>query len=94
MIDDEHITVSPYFESAFPAEAEKDTDATETSQEGKPKARVAAELLASGYLLQDQIVAKGLEYDGKYNVTSRLTGYLNYFQNNGKKGGDYGWIQG
>ncbi|KAI8335547.1 hypothetical protein BC941DRAFT_378180 [Chlamydoabsidia padenii] len=84
LIDDEHITVAPYFESAFPTENEKETDATETSQESKPKARIAAEILANGYLLQDQIVAKGLEYDGKYNVTSRLTGYLNYFQNNVK----------
>ncbi|CAO3589566.1 unnamed protein product [Absidia cylindrospora] len=86
LIDDEHITVAPYFESAFPAESEKEADATEsTTQEGKPKARIAAEILANGYLLQDQIVAKGLEYDGKYNVTSRLTGYLNYFQDNVKQ---------
>ncbi|CAO3598591.1 unnamed protein product [Absidia cylindrospora] len=86
LIDNEHITVSPYFESAIPAETEKEGDTHEiSSQEAKSKARIAAEILANGYLLQDQIVAKGLEYDGKYNVTSRLTGYLNYFQNNVKQ---------
>jgi hypothetical protein len=85
LIDDEHITVTPYFESSFPVtEAEKDVDGAETSQEAKPKSKIAAELLASGYHLQDQIVAKGLEYDGKYNVSSRLTGYLTYLQDNGK----------
>ncbi|KAI8092759.1 uncharacterized protein BX664DRAFT_328066 [Halteromyces radiatus] len=85
LIDNEHISVTPYFESAFPAETEKEVDAPEASQEAKPKARIAAEILANGYMLQDQIVSKGLEYDGKYNVTSRLTGYLNYFQNNVKQ---------
>ncbi|KAI8073007.1 hypothetical protein BC940DRAFT_290326 [Gongronella butleri] len=88
LIDNEHITVTPYFEAAFPAEAEKeiDTAATEsTAQEAKPKSRIAAEILANGYLLQDQIVAKGLEYDNKYNVSGRLTGYLSYLQNNVKQ---------
>ncbi|KAI9306084.1 hypothetical protein BJ944DRAFT_56455 [Cunninghamella echinulata] len=85
LIDNEHITVAPYFESAFPVEAEKEAEQNGASQESKPKARIAAEILASGYLLQDQIVAKGLEYDSKYNVTSRLTGYLSYFQNNVKQ---------
>ncbi|SAL96073.1 hypothetical protein [Absidia glauca] len=85
LIDNEHITVTPYFESSFPVtEAERDVDGAETSQEAKSKSKIAAELLASGYHLQDQIVAKGLEYDGKYNVTSRLTGYLTYLQNNVK----------
>ncbi|KAI8332887.1 hypothetical protein BC941DRAFT_435674 [Chlamydoabsidia padenii] len=86
LIDNEHITVTPYFESSFPVtDTEKEVEGAETSQEGKPKARIAAEILANGYLLQDQIVAKGLEYDEKYNVSSRLTGYLTYLQNNVKQ---------
>lgn len=85
LIDQDHITVAPYFESAFPVEAEKEADQSGTTQESKPKSRIAAEILANGYILQDQIVAKGLEYDSKYNVTSRLTGFLNVFQNNVKQ---------
>jgi hypothetical protein len=34
-------------------------------------------------MLQDHVVAKGLEYDNKYNVSSRLTGFLSSLQNNG-----------
>lgn len=36
-------------------------------------------------MLQDHVVAKGLEYDNKYNVSSRLTGFLSTLQSNGKK---------
>lgn len=35
-------------------------------------------------MLQDHVVAKGLEYDHKYNVSSRLTGFLASLQSNGK----------
>lgn len=34
-------------------------------------------------MLQDHVVAKGLEYDNKYNLSSRLTGFLNTLQTNG-----------
>lgn len=36
-------------------------------------------------MLQDHVVAKGLEYDNKYNVSSRLTGFLSSLQSNGKR---------
>lgn len=89
LIDDCHIVAEPYFSSAPPQETEKaatnQENATEsTTQEGKPKSRIAAEILANGYILQDQIVAKGLEYDNKYGLSSRLTGYLSSLQANGK----------
>ncbi|ORX60552.1 hypothetical protein DM01DRAFT_1365875 [Hesseltinella vesiculosa] len=86
LIDNEHITVTPYFESAFPADGEKEGDFVEGSaQESKAKSRIAAEILANGYLLHDHVVAKGLEYDSKYNVTGRLTGYLQYLHSNVKQ---------
>ncbi|KAI9243355.1 hypothetical protein BDA99DRAFT_530538 [Phascolomyces articulosus] len=87
LIDDCHITAAPYFSSATPSSEEEashtsEKEAEETSQEGKPKSRIAAEILANGYLLQDQIVAKGLEYDTKYGLSSRITGYLGMLQTN------------
>lgn len=87
LIDECHITATPYFDKhatteseAAPADNGKDAD----QQETKPKSRVAAEILANGYVLQDQIVAKGLEYDNKYGLSSRLQGYLGFLQSNGK----------
>ncbi|KAI7858407.1 hypothetical protein BDC45DRAFT_498277 [Circinella umbellata] len=88
LIDDCHITAAPYFSSATPVgEGEEaghtsEKEAEETSQEAKPKSRIAAEILANGYMLQDQIVAKGLEYDGKYGLSTRITGYLGMLQTN------------
>ena len=83
LIDDSHIIAAPYFESAASTNDEPETQ-PENTQETKPKARIAAEILANGYLLQDHIVAKGLEYDTKYNLSTRLTGYLQTLQSNGK----------
>ncbi|KAI8388621.1 uncharacterized protein BYT42DRAFT_611642 [Radiomyces spectabilis] len=85
LIDDSHITVNPYFEMSPAEEGEKKEETEQHErQETKPKSRIAAEILASGYILQDNIVAKGLEYDHKYNLSSRLTGYLTTLQTNVK----------
>jgi hypothetical protein len=86
LIDDSHIVASPYFDIPTTESNEKSPESPEQleTQEGKPKSRIAAEILANGYMLQDHVVAKGLEYDNKYNVSSRLTGFLNTLQSNGK----------
>ncbi|KAI9022303.1 hypothetical protein CLU79DRAFT_752103 [Phycomyces nitens] len=83
LIDDSHITAIPFFETT-PSDSEKEVDneGSEDHQEAKPKSRIAAEILAHGYLLQDHIVAKGLEYDSKYNLSTRLQGYLSTLQSN------------
>jgi hypothetical protein len=86
LIDDSHIVATPYFDVPASEQSEKGNDG-ETSehetQETKPKSRIAAEILANGYMLQDHVVAKGLEYDDKYNLTSRVTGILSTLQSNG-----------
>lgn len=82
LIDDSHIAVAPYFEASA-STADKEDE--ETTQEGKPKTRVIAELLAHGYMIQDQVVAKGLEYDKKYAVQSRFTSYLSGLQTRAKQ---------
>lgn len=85
MIDDSHIVAAPYFDLPTNG-AENDRSVGDNNeQESKPKSRIAAEILANGYILQDQVVAKGLEYDNKYNVSSRLTGFLSTLQNNVKQ---------
>lgn len=88
MIDECHISATPYFDALANEEKEEqanDGEANTTNQESKPKTRIVAEMLANGYLLQDQIVAKGLEYDSKYSISSRLTGYLASLQSNVKQ---------
>lgn len=83
MVDDSHISVGYFFEG-IPEAAERSVDSEqETTQETKPKSRIAAEILANGYMLQDHVVAKGLEYDNKYNLTTRFTGFLGSLQSNG-----------
>ncbi|KAI9249352.1 hypothetical protein EDC94DRAFT_624095 [Helicostylum pulchrum] len=83
LIDDCHIVATPYFESSS-EDKEIVEDNSTTSQESKPKSRIAAEILANGYILQDQVVAKGLEYDAKYSFSSRLTGYFTTLTSNVK----------
>lgn len=87
LIDDSHIIATPYFDIPTTESNEKSIDSPDhnETQEAKPKSRIAAEILANGYMLQDHVVAKGLEYDNKYNVSSRLTGFLSTLQNNVKQ---------
>ncbi|KAF1800290.1 hypothetical protein V8B55DRAFT_1546084 [Mucor lusitanicus] len=89
LIDESHIVASPYFDipSSTLGDNERSVDSPEQNetQEGKPKSRIAAEILANGYMLQDHVVAKGLEYDNKYNVSSRLTGFLSSLQSSAKQ---------
>jgi hypothetical protein len=86
LIDDSHISASPYFDipSAAGENTDRSIDSEQETQEAKPKSRIAAEILANGYLLQDHVVAKGLEYDNKYNVSGRFTSFLSTLQSNGK----------
>ncbi|GAA5803533.1 hypothetical protein EDC94DRAFT_611134 [Helicostylum pulchrum] len=86
LIDDSHIIASPYFDIPTTESTERSVDSSDPeTQETKPKSRIAAEILANGYMLQDHVVAKGLEYDNKYNVSSRLTGFLSTLQSNVKQ---------
>ncbi|KAI9365805.1 hypothetical protein BD770DRAFT_433243 [Pilaira anomala] len=88
LIDECHIVATPYFESTTSTEEKEVSDnedqATATTQESKAKSRIAAEILANGYILQDQVVAKGLEYDSKYSLSTRLTGYFTALTSNVK----------
>ncbi|GAN08812.1 vip1 [Mucor ambiguus] len=96
LIDDCHIVATPYFESAAITASNTTTSAAEdkevaendantTAQEAKAKSRIVAEMLANGYILQDQVVAKGLEYDSKYSLSSRLTSYFTTLTSNVKQ---------
>ncbi|KAG1457074.1 hypothetical protein G6F56_006691 [Rhizopus delemar] len=95
LVDDSHITASPYFDIPS-SENERSVDANNAeqneAQEAKPKSRIAAEILANGYMLQDHVVAKGVEYDNKYNLTSRFTGFLGNLQSNGNYIGQMGFV--
>lgn len=90
MIDDCHIIATPYFESISSATTTEEKEVAESeanvaAQEYKAKSRIVAEMLANGYILQDQVVAKGLEYDSKYSLSSRLTSYFTTLTSNVKQ---------
>ncbi|KAI8640789.1 hypothetical protein BD408DRAFT_419249 [Parasitella parasitica] len=96
LIDDCHIVATPYCEVATTASTpliatpleDRETAENEVStaaQESKAKSRIVAEMLANGYMLQDQVVAKGLEYDSKYSLSSRLTSYFSTLTSNVKQ---------
>ncbi|KAI8060233.1 hypothetical protein BC940DRAFT_160716 [Gongronella butleri] len=85
LIDDSHIVVGPFYSSEFIFDDKASDAGSDASQETKPKSRIVAEILANGYLLQDQIVAKGLEYDQRYHFTDKLNVYFSMLQSNVKQ---------
>jgi len=51
-------------------------DGDEIAQELKPRSRILAEYLASGYKLGDAALSRGLELDNKHQVSSKFSSYL------------------
>ncbi|RMZ76668.1 hypothetical protein DV738_g4786, partial [Chaetothyriales sp. CBS 135597] len=49
------------------------------AQEDKPRSRIAAEYLAHGYVLSDQVVQKALDLDKKHGFSTKFTQALNNF---------------
>ncbi|KIR67658.1 hypothetical protein I314_02075 [Cryptococcus bacillisporus CA1873] len=49
----------------------------ELAQEDKPKAAIAAEYLAHGYVLGDHIVQKAIDLDHKQGISSRFLSFFN-----------------
>ncbi|CAX41789.1 conserved hypothetical protein [Candida dubliniensis CD36] len=48
----------------------------EVDQEEKPKYAIFAQLLADGYVISDQVIAKGIEFDKKNGVSSRFNDFI------------------
>jgi len=46
------------------------------SQEDKPRAGIAAEYLARGYVLSDQILQRAIDIDAKQGISSRFLSYI------------------
>ncbi|CEP15079.1 hypothetical protein [Parasitella parasitica] len=89
VVDDCPIEVEPYFKQVLVAENTTTPVATDSAnaeqqqqqqqkqpQESKSASHVMAELLASGYVLTESVVKKGVEFDEKHGVSSRVNGYL------------------
>merc|ERR1711981_835412 len=68
--------------SHFTQNTERDSD--EITQEEKPRARIAAEYIAHGYVLGDHAIQKAKSVDQSYGVTQKannlLTGLTSYFE--------------
>lgn len=88
-MDENPIFVEPFFKTAAAtttvkepitntAETDKEiTSDAQQKQENKSVSHVMTELLASGYVLTDSVLAKGAEFDEKHGVSTRMSGYLN-----------------
>ncbi|KAI8997726.1 hypothetical protein BDB01DRAFT_52912 [Pilobolus umbonatus] len=82
LIDDTHIIAEVYSNKHI----KSDEKQTSTSKKPlKPGYRVAAEILANGYMLQNHVVAKGLEYDNRHDLSSRIACFLNSIKSSVKQ---------
>ncbi|RDA84314.1 hypothetical protein CP532_4802 [Ophiocordyceps camponoti-leonardi (nom. inval.)] len=61
---------------------ERDADDMNLSQEEKPRTRVIAEYMASGYVIGDAAIQRAIEVDNKHGVSSR---FVNTLQNLDRK---------
>lgn len=80
VICDSQITVKSADDASFGDDID-DSSCTQ-GQEEKPKAIIFAEILAAGYILQDAIIERGIEFDLKYGVSECIKQYLAQLQAN------------
>lgn len=84
-MDESPIIVEPYFKQAAAAAVATPmnenpanmTTTTNSAQQNRSVSHVMTELLASGYVLTDSVITKGVEFDQKHGVSTRVSGYLN-----------------
>lgn len=79
-LDGASITVTSETEHADEAPATVPADHP-IEQTDKPRAGIAAEYLAKGYLLSDSILQRAIEMDQKQGISSRFLNYLNHLDN-------------
>ncbi|KAG2206020.1 hypothetical protein INT47_005338 [Mucor saturninus] len=84
VVDDCPIVVEPYHKAGvvepittIKAGVEEPITPTTAPVANKSVSHVMAELLASGYILTEPVVAKGVAFDEKHGVSTRVTGYFN-----------------
>ncbi|ORX43846.1 hypothetical protein DM01DRAFT_1399457 [Hesseltinella vesiculosa] len=54
----------------------------QADESAKPVSKVMAELMAAGYRLGDQVLAKGIEFDHKYGVRETVQKYFDQLRQN------------
>ncbi|MBW0528522.1 hypothetical protein O181_068237 [Austropuccinia psidii MF-1] len=55
-------------------------DAEDVKQEDKPRSAIAAEYLAHGYILGDQVIAKAIDLDQKHGISTKFSNYFHKIQ--------------
>jgi len=75
-LDGAHLTVTSETEHPTEAEATHQTPPHGVEQSDKPRAGIAAEYIAKGYTLSDQILQRAIELDDKHGISKS---FLTYF---------------
>lgn len=68
-----HVTAAKSLGEAAGEKGTASSDDHELSQEDKPRSRVAAEMLAHGYTLSDQVIQRALALDQQHGISNRFT---------------------
>jgi hypothetical protein len=72
-LDGAHIVVTSPTEHADPSETH---DEGPIDQTDKPRAGIAAEYLAKGYKLSDQVLQRAIELDNQRGISKRFLSYI------------------
>jgi len=75
-LNDAHLTVTSDTVESDEDEPQAPTPRASLDQTDKPRAAIAAEYLAKGYALSDQILQRAIELDKKQGISQRFLGYI------------------
>lgn len=80
-LDGAYISIVSDFPEAHAGPAAKETEHTahpggHIDQSDKPRAGIAAEYLAKGYILSDQILQRAIEIDQQHGISGRFLSYI------------------
>ncbi|KAI9304552.1 hypothetical protein BJ944DRAFT_266668 [Cunninghamella echinulata] len=85
LVDERHLDISLYFEDLSIDEKEKGehvATSEQQDQESKPVSNIMTEILAAGYQLSDQVLAKGIAFDHKFGVREKVEHYYEQIRKN------------
>jgi len=75
-LDDAHLTVTSDTADSDEGEPQPPTPRASLDQTDKPRAAIAAEYLAKGYVLSDQILQRAIELDKKQGISKRFVDFI------------------
>ncbi|KAI8337759.1 hypothetical protein BC941DRAFT_352471 [Chlamydoabsidia padenii] len=82
LVENNHIQVQGYFQNTGTSEQANTEKPPPSANASETVSNIMAEILSSGYILGDQVLAKGIDFDHRYGVREKVNRYFEQIRKN------------